>query len=232
MNLAADYFSDIQLGLCWLMVGLGWLTAWRQVDRPHWHECHTVWAGMMVGLSLLWVMKAGFQTGLSLHFLGATVAVLTFGWALALLGLSLVLAGATFNGGLEWAAYPANALVSVFFPVALSHALFKLIDRRCANNIFVYLFVSTFFSSGVVVFLTGALTTSVLAASGAYPLPLLLEDYLPYFILLGFSEAWLSGMCMTLLVVFMPGWVRTFADDRYLAKGKPPAEGESLPDDF
>jgi uncharacterized membrane protein len=44
----------------------------------------------------------------------------------------------------------------------------------------------------------------------------LFEDYFPYFILLGFSEAWLNGAAITLMVVFVPHWVVSFDDRRYL----------------
>jgi len=56
-----------------------------------------------------------------------------------------------------------------------------------------------------------------LALAGAYPWDYLINEYFPYFLLLGFSEAWLSGMAMTLFVVYRPEWVITFDDSRYLA---------------
>jgi uncharacterized membrane protein len=34
--------------------------------------------------------------------------------------------------------------------------------------------------------------------------------------LVGFSEAWLTGAFITLFVVYLPSWVSTFDDDRYL----------------
>ena len=40
--------------------------------------------------------------------------------------------------------------------------------------------------------------------------------YLPYFLMLGFGEAWLSGIVITLLVVYKPGWVASFDDRRFL----------------
>ena len=52
--------------------------------------------------------------------------------------------------------------------------------------------------------------------AGAYEWEYLSGEYLPYFLLLAFSEAWLSGMVMTLFVVYRPNWVLTFDDSRYL----------------
>ena len=39
---------------------------------------------------------------------------------------------------------------------------------------------------------------------------------LPFFLLVGFSEAWISGAVITLMVVYRPGWVAAFDDRRYL----------------
>ena len=50
------------------------------------------------------------------------------------------------------------------------------------------------------------------------PAAVLLDEYLPFFLLLAFSEAWLGGMATTLMVVFRPEWVTTFDDRRYLTR--------------
>lgn len=69
--------------------------------------------------------------------------------------------------------------------------------------------------AAVIVLLQGCVASLGLVAAGAYPVDLLLSDYLPFFLLLGFSEAWLSGMTLTLLVVYFPEWVASFDDRSY-----------------
>ena len=64
--------------------------------------------------------------------------------------------------------------------------------------------------------LTGLAATGVLALAGAYTADYLTSNYLPYFLLMGWSEALLSGMMLTLLVVYRPQWVATFDDVRYM----------------
>ena len=49
-----------------------------------------------------------------------------------------------------------------------------------------------------------------------YPAPTLLDDYLPYYVLLGFAEAWLNGAMVTIMVVYLPHWVGSFDDRRYI----------------
>ena len=63
----------------------------------------------------------------------------------------------------------------------------------------------------------GVAAACLLAMAGAYEWDYLASEYLPFLILLGFSEAWLSGMLMTLFVIYRPGWVVTFDDSIYLA---------------
>jgi uncharacterized membrane protein len=49
-----------------------------------------------------------------------------------------------------------------------------------------------------------------------YPLDYLLENYLPFFLLMAFSEAFITGMLITMMVIYKPEWVATFDDKRYL----------------
>ena len=76
--------------------------------------------------------------------------------------------------------------------------------------------MTSFAGAALCIMLQGALASAVMVAAGAYTVDFLLTDYLPYFLLLGFSEAWLSGALVTLLVVYRPQWVVSFDDSRYL----------------
>ena len=49
-----------------------------------------------------------------------------------------------------------------------------------------------------------------------YTIDYLRWEYLPYVGLLGFAEAWLSGMMVTIFVIYRPSWISTFNDTRYL----------------
>ena len=54
------------------------------------------------------------------------------------------------------------------------------------------------------------------SSAAVYSASTLLDDYLPYYLLLGFAEAWLNGALITLMVVYVPHWVGSFDDRRYL----------------
>lgn len=186
---------------------------WRRLAS---NEQLHVFLGTTVCMMLFWSMKAGVQPGLDLHMIGATVLVLTFGPQLAVLSLSMVLAAITFNGNAAWSAYALNATMMAVLPVLFSHALFRCAERCLPSHFFVYVFVNGFLNAGLTILLLGAGTCAVLWLAGVYSAEHLTTQYLPFFLLLAFSEAWLTGIAMTLLVVYRPQWVGTFDDARYL----------------
>lgn len=176
-----------------------------------------VWLGMIVLLTLVWSLQAGVKPGLSMHLLGATVFTLSFGPYLAFVGLSLVLLATSLNGGVGLFAYAINALLMAGVGVLLSQTLYRLVARFLPRHFFIYVFVNGFFAAALTVIGVGFVAALLLVVAGAYEWDYLATEYLPYFLLLGFSEAWLSGMLMTLFVIYRPHWVCTFDDASYLA---------------
>ncbi|MDS4014622.1 MAG: energy-coupling factor ABC transporter permease [Candidatus Accumulibacter sp.] len=200
------------------------LIAARALRRAEWRVLVdsarlNAFLGMLVALLLLWHLQAGIKPGLTLHLLGATVLTLCFGWRLAFIGLSLVLFGVTLNGFAGWQVFAVNALLMAGVGVAVSALLHRLVERLLPQHVFVYIFCNGFFAAALTVLAVGAVSCLVLALAGAYRGEYLGEEYLPYFLLLGFSEAWLSGMLTTLLVVYRPDLLTDFEDKRYLGQG-------------
>lgn len=219
MNLTDNLLGDAWYWSAWL----GWLICIiRSVWQAPWRRLAdsavlNVWLGMVVLLTVVWSLKAGVKPGLSFHLLGATVFTLCFGPALAFVGLSLVTLGVTLNGDAGWFAFGVNALLLAGAGVALTQLQFRMLVARLPPNLFAYLFVIAFVGAVLAIIGVGFLATVLLGFAGAYPWEYLWNEYFPYFFLLAFSEAWLSGMCMTLFVVYKPQWVVTFDDSRYLS---------------
>ena len=159
---------------------------------------------MLVALVLLWQLQAGVKPGLSLHLLGATVLTLCVGWELAFLGLSLVLIGVTLNGAAGWQVFAVNGLLMAGVGVAVSRTAHRFVDRLLPDHLFVYIFCKGFFASALTVMAVGAACCLLLSLADVYDGEYLRGEYLPYFVLLGFSEAWLSGMFTTLFAVYRP----------------------------
>lgn len=218
MNLASSLFSATWHGLMlalsvFILVLLARRAPWRRLlDSSQLN----LLLGFVVGLTLLWSLRAGVKPGLSLHMLGAMAATLTLGPWLGLLALAGALTGITLNGAVGWSAWPVNFVLMAAVPMGLAHAIQRGIERWLPAHFFVFIFVTSFAGAALTVMLQGVIASSAMVAAGAYPADFLLTDYLPYFLLLGFSEAWISGAIVTLLVVYRPDWVAGFDDRRYL----------------
>lgn len=218
MNLTDTLLGEGWYWAAWLL----WLPLFANaIRRAPWKRLQdsdqlNVWLGMIVLLTLIWSMKAGVKPGLAMHLVGATVFTLSFGPHLAFLGLSLVMAGVTLNGAGGIFAYGANALLTAGVGVLCSQLFYRFVAQALPRHFFVYIFVNCFFGAAVSLFGIALASLSFLGLAGAYGWDYLFGEYLPYFLLLGFSEAWLSGMVMTLFVVYRPHWVATFDDSRYL----------------
>lgn len=191
-----------------------WQAPWLRFKNA---ELFNVWLGMIVLLTLVWSLKAGVKPGLTMHLLGASVFTLCFGPALAFIGLSVVLAGVTLNGGAGGVAFALNSLLLAGSGVFFSSWIDRMVRCYLPKHFFVYIFINGFFGAALMIVGVGLVLTSFMSVTGTYSLDYLLEDYLPYFVLLGFSEAWLSGMVITLFVIYRPDWVVSFDDSKYLA---------------
>ncbi|MDO8348071.1 MAG: energy-coupling factor ABC transporter permease [Rugosibacter sp.] len=205
--------------LCFLPV-LIWSVATAPWVRLTDSAQSNVWLGAIVFLTLVWNMKAGVKPGLNLHLLGATMFTLMFGRQLAIIGLASVLAAVTlnawFSGVSGWQAYALNALVLIVVPVFVSDIIRQLMERVLPANFFIYIFIGAFFGAAASLLAAGVATASVLWLAGAYPADFLWQHYLSYILLLTFAEAWLNGAMITLMAVYLPHWLGSFDDQRYL----------------
>ncbi|PTD97999.1 energy-coupling factor ABC transporter permease [Pseudothauera lacus] len=220
MNLSAALFP---LSWHWLAVVLCVLVAAWVVRSAPWARLRegphlNVMLGFAVGLMLMWSLKAGIKPGLTLHMLGAMAATLALGPQFAIIAMALALTGIMINGTIEWQAWPINLILMAVVPVLIAHRIQRLIERLLPAHFFVFVFVAGFFGAAFTVMLQGLLASAAMAAAGAYEPAYLASDYLPYFLLLGFSEGWISGGTITLMVVYRPEWVMGFDDRRYLGK--------------
>ncbi len=219
MNLTASLFSSAWHGFMLVIAGV---ILYRALRGAPWSRLsdqgllHAALAGA-VALALLWSMNAGVKPGLNLHLLGAMAATLIYGPRLAMLVMALALTGVTLNGAIEWSAWPVNFVLMVAGPVGVAWALQRFVERALPAHFFIFVFVISFAGAALTVMAQGLLASLALMLAGAYSTEFLSTDYLPYFLLLGFAEAWLSGAVVTLLVVYRPGLVAAFDDKRYLS---------------
>ena len=217
MNIVSSHIPSHWLWLFWLgsaLVGglVAWRARWSRLADP---RDLNVFLGAIVVVLALWLIKTGIKPGLNFHMLGATALTLMFRPLFALFGLALVVAAITLWQG-EYAAFAPNLLIMGGVPVAVSWAIYRFVDRRLPNNLFVYVFLNAFFGAAAAISAVGLVSTGFAALSGAYKLAYLLDQYLPYYLLMAWAEAFTTGMIVTLMVVYRPEWVATFDDQRYL----------------
>lgn len=216
-------FSDGLVSTFWILAGYVIflpVLVFALRRAPWWHvridsDFHVL-LGMTVAVLFIWSMKAGFDDGLTLHLIGATLLTLMFGWAFAVISLSIVLAGVTLMGDAGWQVYPLNAVILVVLPVLISHGIYWVVDKKLPNHFFIYIFVNAFFGAAIAIGVVGVVSTWVLAMADSYTFSYLTYNYLVYYMLLVFPEAFITGMLMTTFVLFFPKWVSTFDDNRYL----------------
>ena len=217
MNLVAANIPPHWLWGLWLLAAaLGLLIARRAGWRMLLDQANlNIFLAATVCVLGLWLIKTGIKPGLNFHLIGATALTLMFRPLFALFSLALLTAAISIWHG-EYAAFPANWLIMGVVPVAVSWGLFALVDRKLPNHLFIYIFINAFFGAALAAIAVGLAATGFIALSGVYPIDYLLEEYLPYFFLIAFSEAFITGMLITMMVIYKPEWVATFDDKRYL----------------
>jgi uncharacterized membrane protein len=181
-------------------------------NKPSQH----VYFGAMVFLLMLWGIKAGVSPGLGFHHLGATLFTLMFGWPLALFGLSTIMLATVLMQHNELISLGINGCLSIITPVVTSYAILRFSQRFLPDNFFIYIFIAAFFAAGVAVAASRFLSIILLALVNAYPAAKLIEESLVYTPLFMFPEMFVTGMLISIFVVYRPDWVITFDDERYI----------------
>jgi len=214
--LAPPWYWIADLVLAVLLWDVARRAPWRRLSHP---AQLNVWLGTVVVLSVLWSIRTGVLPGLGFHLLGTTAANLLFGPPLAIAAMVLVVASQVGTGAITLQAFSLNALVMAVYPVCISYAILRFTERRLPPHLFIYIFAAAFFGAGFTMVATGLLAAGLLSVAHVYPFEYLWTEYLPWFVLMAWAEAFSTGAAVTLMVVYRPTWVSTFDDRRYLGDG-------------
>lgn len=217
MNLVRDD-APLWLALAgWLALALAVAPALAAVRRgfiPRGIAEHA-WLGGAVALSMLWRLHVDVAGAPAFGMLGAALYALVFGCARGLLGLLLALVlHVALNGG-SWLNFGLNGLLMAALPAAGVTLLRERIERHLPADPFVFMIGNGMFAT------LFATATTHLAIDGAcllarpYRGDVSVGDYLLATLLMSWSEAIVSGMLLSALVVFLPQVVLTFRPERY-----------------
>ena len=185
--------------------------------------------------AVFWSLDAGADGGLTgglrYHLLGVSLGCLMLGapsvlWLAALFMLPHLWLAAG-QGGL--AAWPLDVLFAVLPAAAVAETL-KYAVRRCLPpNLFLYIFINGFFAAALGMLATGAASVALLSHTATFAAAGLWHRAFPVFFLLGWGEAFLSGLFAAVFVAFKPQLLASFDDAHYLRRRNSiwPSESES-----
>jgi uncharacterized membrane protein len=201
----------------WALFAPALLLAWHSVRqrflRPGIVE--HAWLGGAVLAALLWMVQIRVGGGSAFGMLGSGLYALVFGYSRGLLGLALALVLHTALAGGAWLDLGLNGVLLALVPCAVANALRRLIERRLPHNPFVFMIGNGMFST----LAATALTRFALIAASLLDAPLqphvALGTYVGATLLLAWSEAIVSGMLLSALVVFRPDVVLTYREELY-----------------
>lgn len=174
--------------------------------------------GLMLSLLVfLWSFPVGPYPGLKVHLVGGMLLTLMFGPSLALLTLAgLTMATAMFgHGGLY--SVGINICIQAVVPVIVAQGLVLAQKKYLPDYFFVYIFALAFLGSAATIAALTASASVLYLSAGVFDSGFLLEHWWVAMVLNAWGEAWLTGMLMTIFVVYRPEWVTSFDDQRYLS---------------
>ncbi|GKW48127.1 energy-coupling factor ABC transporter permease [Halomonas sp. NCCP-2165] len=210
----------------WILVA-GWLLSaavlglaltqrpWRAlVARPA--AQHRLMAAA-VAVMLLWQLRAQAVDWLSLHLMMTALLTLMFKAPLALLVNLAVNLAMLAVGKVAWPLLGVNVLVSGVVPALVMVLAWRLVDRWLPDNLAVFLFLCGFFGSALATLASGLGVLAIVGLGTTDPQAwFLATEYARFLPLLMPSEAFITGMLLSLMLVYHPEWVATFNRHRYI----------------
>jgi uncharacterized membrane protein len=137
------------------------------------------------------------------------------GWPLAVLVLALVALAVGLLGQAGPVAALSQGVWIGLVPATLALGIGAVLRRWLPPNPFVYTLGRGFLGTAAAMFLAGVVREVGYRLAGGVAL----EQALVARWLMAWGDAFLTGMFTAIFVAFVPGWLATWSDERYL---KPP----------
>lgn len=197
------------------LLAAGFFVQWQHLQNS---KDANVLFGASIILWVSWRMAGGINqdVGLEFHLLLVTSVTLMFGWAYAILCVSLAQLVLSLEGQAAWLSYGMNVLCNGIVPIWITYFAIRIMDHWLPQHFFVYIYAGAFFTSAIAMLFSRVVGMLVLWGAGVHSYEHLMKDYVPLLPIMMFPEAFINGAIMTLLVVFRPAWVSSFSDERYL----------------
>ncbi len=173
------------------------------------------WLGGAVAVSMLWMLQVRVGGSAALGMLGSALFALVFGYSRALLGLLLALVLHTALAGGPWPNLGLNGVLLAVLPSAAATMLRRQIETRLPRNPFVFMIGNGMFATLAATALTRLALIGASMLAWPPHAPVTLGTYVTATMLLTWSEAIVSGMLLSALVVFLPEVVLTYREELY-----------------
>jgi uncharacterized membrane protein len=220
MNLL-HYRASVWLVLLgWLVFAPALLLTLRGVRRRFVERglVEHAWLGGAVCVALLWMFEVRVGNGPAFGMLGCGLYALVFGRDRAILGLTLALVLHTALNDGAWANLGLNGVLFALVPALIAGTLQRRIEAHLPHNLFVFIIGNGMFATLVATAVTSLALIGASLAGGASHAVADLGEYVGAAMLLAWSEAIVSGMLFSALVIFLPAVVLTFHEDIYLPR--------------
>lgn len=175
------------------------------------------WLAATLAVVLMWQLRAQAVDWLTLHLVFTALMTLVFKAPLALISNMMINVAMVVIGRNEWSLLGVNMLVTGIIPALVVGVIWRLVDRKLPDNLMVFLFVCGFFGAALATLGGGLTAVGLIVAAGTDPEAVYLaQEYARFLPLLMPSEAFITGMLLSVLLVYHPSWVATFNDHRYI----------------
>lgn len=169
----------------------------------------------VVGLVLIWSLRAGVSEGLGIHFFLMTSIHLIFGWQYAMVLVALVQFGLVAVGTESLWTLGLNGISSGVIPVLVTFFCWKASERNQHYNPFVFIFGVAFGGAMLAILVSAGFVSALYLLAGVYQVSDLSYELWAYLPLIALPEGIMNGMLIAALIVFKPEWVRLFDERKY-----------------
>ncbi len=190
-----------------------WLRPWRMLRGP----LLTPALAAVALLPWVWLLPQKMPQGLQVQLSGACLLVLMLGWPLAVLVLAAV-ATVVWQVGQSTADQVLVQWVWIgLVPATLALGVGAALRRWLPANLFIYTLGRAFMGTALSMFLAGVMLEWLSELAGQPPR----EQAMVARWLMAWGDAFLTGMAGAIFVAFVPQWLATWSDERYL---RPPSD--------
>ncbi|WP_027966752.1 energy-coupling factor ABC transporter permease [Halomonas halocynthiae] len=175
------------------------------------------WLAATVVVMLMWQLRAQAVDWLTLHLMFTALLTLIFKAPLALITVTLINLAMATIGRSDWSLVGINVFVTGVMPALTISITWRLVDRFLADNLMVFIFICGFFGSALSSLFAGLSAVGLVLIGASDPdVVRNAIEYARFLPLLMPSEAFITGMLLSILVVYHPEWVATFSEHRYI----------------